>query len=124
MKKICLLICTWCAVIPLLRAQQIDSLTVTTDSLGKYYDMSLEELRNLKSGGMSSELEAFINSLITVASQKALSTRESPSAITLISEEEIKKSGARDLIDVLRLVPGFEFAYDGSNAVGIGDSPL
>jgi outer membrane receptor for ferrienterochelin and colicin len=120
MKKICLLICTWCAVIPLLRAQQIDSLTVTTDSLGKYYDMSLEELRNLKSGGMSSELEAFINSLITVASQKALSTRESPSAITLISEEEIKKSGARDLIDVLRLVPGFEFAYDGSNAVGIG----
>ncbi len=99
---------------------QNDSTKLEIDSLGKYFDMSLEELRMIKSRGVSSELENFINSLITVASQKAFSTRESPSAVTLISEEEIKKSGARDLIDVLRMVPGFEFAYDGSNGLGLG----
>lgn len=99
---------------------QTDSLRIPPDSISKYYDMSLEQLRSIKSSGVSSELETFLNSLITVASQKAFSTRESPSVITLISEEEIKKSGARDLVDVLRLVPGFEFAYDGSNSLGIG----
>ncbi|SKC81575.1 TonB-dependent receptor plug domain-containing protein [Ohtaekwangia koreensis] len=102
-----------------LHAQQ-DSLKIKIDSLYQYYDMSLEELSHVKASGVSSELETFINSLITVASQKAISTRESPSAISLISEEDIKKSGARDLIDVLRLVPGFDFAYDGSNTIGIG----
>lgn len=96
------------------------TLYAQTDSLSKYYDMSLEQLRNVKSSGVSSELEKFINSLITVASKKGISTRESPSIISLISEDEIKNSGARDLIDVLRLVPGFDLAYDGSNSIGIG----
>lgn len=85
-----------------------------------YYEMSLEQLLNIKAHGVSSELEKFINTLISVASKKPLSTRESPSIVTLITAEEIKKSGARDLVDVLRLVPGIDFGMDVEGVVGIG----
>lgn len=115
-----LILCCFFSLIGLDLFAQRDTVATPVDSLSMYYDMSLEQLREVKSNGMSSELESVINSLISVASQKALTARESPSTITLVSEEEIKNSGARDLIDVLRLVPGFDFAYDGSNSVGIG----
>lgn len=99
-------------------AQQ-DSTLVKKDSLD-YYDMSLEQLINLKSHGLPSELEEFVNSLIAVASKKPINLRESPSVISLITKEEINKSGARDLIDVLRLVPGIDFGVDIEGVVGIG----
>lgn len=96
-----------------------DTSVVKRDSLN-YYDMSLEELLKLKAHGVPSELEELINSLISVSSKKALNTRETPSIITLITEEEIKNSGARDLIDVLRLVPGIDFGVDVEGVVGLG----
>lgn len=71
-------------------------------------EMSLEELMNVE---------------IKVAStskNRGLTTRESPGIVTLITEEEIRKSGARDMIDILRLVPGFEFGVDVQGAVGVG----
>ena len=89
------------------------------DSLN-YYDMSLEELINLKAHGVPSELEALINSLISVSSQKAINTRETPGIISLITEEEIRNSGARDLIDVLRQIPGIDFGVDVEGVVGLG----
>lgn len=85
-----------------------------------FYEMSLEQLINVKAHGVSSEMEKLINSLIAVASKKPLSARESPSIVTLITEDEIKKSGARDLIDVLNLVPGIDFGMDVEGVVGIG----
>ncbi|HEY6162867.1 MAG TPA: TonB-dependent receptor plug domain-containing protein, partial [Bacteroidia bacterium] len=93
--------------------------TLHRDTLD-YYDMSLEQLQNLKAHGVPSELEKLIDQLISVASKKPLSTRESPSIISLITEEEIKNSGARDLIDVLRLVPGMDFGVDVEGVVGLG----
>ena len=82
--------------------------------------MSLEQLLQLKQTGVSSQLESLINSLIGVASKKALSLRKSPSIVTLITQEEIEKSGARDLIDVLSLVPGIQFGVDVQGNVSIG----
>lgn len=64
------------------------------------------------------ELLALLNTPITVASQKAMTTRESPGIISLVTREEILSSGARDLLDVLRLVPGFDFASDIQGVVG------
>jgi outer membrane receptor for ferrienterochelin and colicin len=100
-------------------ASQTDSTKKSTDTLD-YYDMSLEQLMKMKAHGVPSELEKLINSLIAVASKKPLSIRESPSIISLITEEEIAKSGARDLIDVLRLVPGLDFGVDVEGVVGLG----
>ncbi len=68
------------------------------------YDLTLEELLNMK---------------VKVASKKAVTTRESPGILTVITEEEISASGARDLIDVLRLVPGLNFSYDVQGVVGL-----
>jgi len=102
-----------------IHAQQDSTATHKKDSLD-YYDMNLEQLMKIKGHDLPSELESLINSLISVASKKPLSTRESPSILTLVTEEEIKASGARDLIDVLRLVPGIDFGVDVQGVVGIG----
>ena len=66
------------------------------------------------------ELMALLNTPITVASKKAMTTRESPGIVTLLRREEILASGARDLLEVLRLVPGFEFASDVQSVVSVG----
>lgn len=64
-------------------------------------------------------LEDLLNMKVTVASKKALTTRESPGILTIISAEEIQAQGSRDLIDVLRMVPGLSFSYDVQGTVGI-----
>ena len=95
------------------------------DSINKkdtidYYDMTLEQLQKIKAVGVSSELEKLINSLIGVASIKPLTGRESPSIVSLVTEEEIKNSGARDIMDILNLIPGFDFGVDVEGVVGLG----
>ncbi|MGZ3867178.1 MAG: TonB-dependent receptor plug domain-containing protein, partial [Bacteroidia bacterium] len=105
--------------------RSVSDLTIVTgDSTKKdsvnYYDMSLEQLLSLRGHNLPTELEKLINSLISVASKKPLSVRESPSIVSLITSEEIKASGARDLIDVLRLVPGIDFGADVLGVTGIG----
>lgn len=71
----------------------------------RFEDYSLEELLQLK---------------IRVASDKAENKRKSPGVVTLVTKKEIENSGARDLIDVLRLVPGFDFGVDVFGVVGVG----
>ena len=106
-----LLLVTSCAVFAQQDTAKLDSNAI--------YNMSLEQLMNLKETGVSSQLEAQINALIGVASKKSLSQRKSPSVVTVISHDEIERSGARDLIDVLRLVPGIDFGVDVQGNVSI-----
>ena len=73
------------------------------DSLS-FFEMSLEDLMKVE---------------VTVASKKALTTRESPGIVTLITEEEIRNSGAQDLIDILKMVPGFDFGVDVEGVVDV-----
>jgi len=75
-------------------------------NLKRLRDLSLEELMNIEV------------SVGTKTKEKSL--RESPGIISIISNEDIENSGARDLIDVLRLIPGFDFGVDIFNIVGIG----
>lgn len=70
-----------------------------------FYNMSLEELMNVE---------------VTVASHKALTQRESPGILTTITEEEIRRSGASDLMELLKHVPGFDFGVDVEGVVGLG----
>jgi len=65
-------------------------------------------------------LEDLMNIKVTIASgSKGMTVRESPGIVTLITQEEIVNSGARDLIDVLNLVPGLSFGVDVQGVVGI-----
>lgn len=65
-------------------------------------------------------LEELLNVELTVASRKALSGRESPGIVTLLTREELRAAGARDLVDALRLVPGFSFGVDVQGVAGLG----
>jgi outer membrane cobalamin receptor len=65
-------------------------------------------------------LEDLLSADVDVASKVPQTYREVPGVITVISREEIMDSGARDLADVLRLVPGFSLGVDVEAIVGIG----
>lgn len=47
-----------------------------------------------------------------IAANTERSIFEQPSIISVITRDQILNSGARDLIDVMRMVPGFGFAHD------------
>jgi outer membrane receptor protein involved in Fe transport len=66
------------------------------------------------------DLEDILGMDVTVFSVRGLTQRQTPGVLTVIDEREIRRSGARDLVDVLRLVPGFEPGLDVQSAVGLG----
>ena len=80
----------------------------------------LDSLMNMSAFTEESDLQKTLNQNLTVSSAKALTTRETPGIISLVTSEQIQNSGARDLIDVLRLVPGFDVAQDLSFIIGLG----
>ena len=56
----------------------------------------------------------------SVASKKETTIREAPGIVTVITDDDIQKMGARDLIDVLQTVPGFTLALDVQGIVDVG----
>jgi outer membrane receptor protein involved in Fe transport len=72
---------------------------------------NLDSLMNAGAFTAESELQKALNKNIAVSALK-LSSRETPGIISVITGEEISNSGARDLTDVLRLVPGFDIMQD------------
>ncbi|MCU0431337.1 MAG: TonB-dependent receptor plug domain-containing protein [Cytophagaceae bacterium] len=73
---------------------------------------------------VASPLEKEINTKVEVGSSRPLPIRMSPSILTVISEQEIQQAGARDLTDILKLVPGLDFARDVESTQGIGTRGL
>ncbi|MCP4149687.1 MAG: TonB-dependent receptor, partial [bacterium] len=73
--------------------------------LDKYFKMSIKELL---------EVDVYI------ASKSRQKIDDAPGVVTVITSEEIKNMGARDLRDVLRTVPGFELGMRNTSYTGIG----
>jgi outer membrane receptor for ferrienterochelin and colicin len=63
-------------------------------------------------------LEELLNINVTIASGKQDLITDAPGVVSIITSEEIRYSGARDLIDVLRKVPGLDFGQDIENLIG------
>src|SRR6187401_2114331 len=84
------------------------------------FTQDLDSLLNMSAFTAESELQKVLNQNVAVSSKNGLTTRETPGIITLITAEEIQNSGARDLTDVLRLVPGFDVLQDLQFVMGIG----
>lgn len=78
----------------------------------------LDSLLNLNAFTEESDLQKMLNKNVSVASQN-LSSRETPGIISVVTAEEIENSGARDMVDVLRLVPGFDIAQDLQFVMGL-----
>lgn len=55
-----------------------------------------------------------------VASYAVTKLKDSPAVVTVVTAEEIRESGARDLTDLLYLVPGFFIGVDTQGVVGPG----
>lgn len=90
-----------CAVARIARADEVPALDEVTD----IKELSLSDLLDTK---------------VDVASKKPQSTRETPGIVTVITRDDIVSSGARDLLDVLVLVPGFSPAVDVEGIVDLG----
>lgn len=65
-------------------------------------------------------LEQLMDLDVAVASGKNTSIREAPGIVSVVTAEEIRNSGARDLIDVLQMVPGVQLGVDVAGVVSIG----
>lgn len=67
-----------------------------------------------------SSLEEVLDIRTSVASRNAVPLRQAPGLVTVITRREIQDSGARDLIDVLAMLPEFEFGVDVQGNLGLG----
>ena len=61
-----------------------------------------------------------MNINVSVASILPSTGRESPGIITVITADEINRTGVQDLMQVLQQVPGFDFGVDVEGVIGIG----
>jgi len=81
----------------------------------KLFKSSKEDIENLlKKAERTVELE------VEIASKQKQAVEEAPSIISVVTREEIENYGFRDLTDILRLVPGFEYGIDVQSLFGIG----
>ena len=87
------------------------NLLAQENDTSKLFKPSIKELLELKSAEQEEQTAS-------IGSFRDAKIREIPGIITVLDNEFIQNSGARDLIDVLRLVPGFDFARDVDDAVG------
>ena len=76
--------------------------------------------QQVESMDFGDELDDIFNMEVSVASKNSVSINETPGVVTVVTKEEIQNSGARNLIDVLNLVPGFDFGMDVTNSIGAG----
>ena len=105
---------------------QTDSLNVRSLSRDEILNLTNDQLISLPledlvylAGKLGVNIDDLLNQKTTVGSKNSLTPRESPGIISVITRDEIIKSGARDLIDVLELVPGISFGYDLDGIIGL-----
>jgi outer membrane receptor protein involved in Fe transport len=84
-------------MVPDLQAQEA---TISLEQLG---GLSLEELLDLK---------------ITTASLRPQQVREVPATTYVVTEEDFRRYGYRDLKDILRNLPGIDYVWPGSHLFG------
>ena len=75
-------------------------------------------MRAFASDASDLSLEELLNTPVEVTKQRS-TARESANVVLSITREEILASGARDLLEVLQLVPGITFHTDVEGTVGI-----
>lgn len=65
------------------------------------------------------DLDELLNVELTVTSKTSISQRRAPGIVSVLTHDEIKRLGARDLLDILRFIPGIEVGADVSGVTGI-----
>lgn len=82
-------------------------------SLTKVLGPTVDELKSLQRNKIK-------ENKVSVASYFEVDKDEAPGVITTISSQEIEQSGARDLTEILMMVPGLHLASDVQNGLAFG----
>lgn len=90
---------------------QVDSAAVKA-----YYEQEADSLQAIE---IAPELRE-VTQPTKVSTGTALHLHNTPNVITIVTRKEIETSGARDMMDVLRLMPGVTFAQSQDGTIGIG----
>ena len=69
-------------------------------------------------GALTAQAEetVYLEKTVVTATRTSVALKDAPGAITVITAEDIKDSASRDLLDILREIPGLSFA--GQNVGG------
>jgi outer membrane cobalamin receptor len=86
---------------------------------GSVYSQDLDSLLNLSAFSKESDLQKQLNQVTGVGAGKALSTRETPGILSVVTAEDIRKMGARDITDIIRTIPGFDIGQDVQFVTGV-----
>lgn len=110
-----------------LQSQTLDSTNIASMTREEIMALTQDDLLGLSmenlvflAENLGISIDELLNMKTSIASRATLTPRETPGVVSIITEDEIRLSGARDLTDVLRLVPGFDFGYDVQGVVGAG----
>lgn len=95
----------------------INSVDAQIDTLGAIDDSLELEFQQLLGSEFIDEEETFNEEVSFFGSENKIS-REVASIISVVSSEDIQTYGARDLSEILRLVPGFELGIDAAGIIG------
>ncbi len=68
----------------------------------------------------TTEVNNAIAKNVTVSSFSEQDVREAPGTILVLDRQEILASGARDIMELLSCIPGFNFALDVDGVIGLG----
>jgi outer membrane cobalamin receptor len=87
----------------------------TDSSHFKLFRSNKDDIENiLKKAEPSVEVE------VEIATKLKQAIEEAPSIISVVTTEDIANYGFRDITDILRLIPGFEYGVDVQSLFGIG----
>jgi outer membrane cobalamin receptor len=89
------------------------SLYGQTDSVKTVFSSDVQEIMKI-SVQKSKEEE------VSIAGRFSQTQEQAPAIVSVITKEDIKNWGARDVGDILRLLPGFEFGIDVQSLFGLG----
>ena len=81
------------------------------------YSQEKQEFKDFK----ELDIEELLNQNTSIAAKTEQKVSEAPGIVTVITAQEIEAMGARDLRDILEIVPGFEFSRvrNGLQLVGV-----
>ncbi len=91
-------------------AQSNDTIKISDTS--SILDLDLKGLTELTNTGEYTEIEKLIAGQAFTGNIKSVANKKLPYSITIINEDEIRRSGAKDLSDIIRAQSDFEIIYD------------
>src|SRR5579859_4267695 len=83
------------------------------------FSQDLDSLLKLSAFTAESDLQKQLNQATGIGSGKAVGTRETPGILSVVTAEDIRNMGARDITDIIRTVPGFDIGQDVQFVTGV-----